>query len=124
MIAFLLISRFYEQFSRNDCEIALEWMSEKPSNFKNMSILYIGLILTLLCSLIRARDLSLIDKLKELMDDIKNFNNVHKIFICKIPPGSDHHRINSKVSHYNSLLVETLSNVDNGIIVENQGYFM
>ena len=29
---------------------------------------------------------SLIDKLKELIDDIKSFNNVHKIFICKIPP--------------------------------------
>ena len=61
---------------------------------------------------------SLIDKLKELMDDIKSFNNVHRIFICKIPPRSDHHRINSKVSHYNSLLVETLSNVDNVTIVE------
>ena len=47
---------------------------------------------------------SLIDKLKELIDDIKSFNNVHKTFICKIPPRSDHHRINSKVSHYNSLI--------------------
>ena len=61
---------------------------------------------------------SLIDKLKELIDDIKSFNNVQRIFICKIPPRSDHHRINSKVSHYNSLLVETLSNVDNVTIVE------
>ena len=54
---------------------------------------------------------SLIDKLKELID-------VRKIFICKIPPRSDHHRINSKVSHYNSLLVETLSNVDNHFITK------
>ena len=38
--------------------------------------------------------------------------------MTKIPPRSDHHRINSKVSHYNSLLVETLSNVDNVTIVE------
>ena len=61
---------------------------------------------------------SLIDKVKELTDDIKSFNNVRKVFICKIPLRSDHHRINSKVSHYNSLLVETLSNVDNVTIVE------
>ena len=48
----------------------------------------------------------------------KTTDTIFKIFICKIPPRSDHHRINSKVSHYNSLLVETLSNVDNVTIVE------
>ena len=29
---------------------------------------------------------SLIDKLRDLIVEIKSFNNVHKIFICKIPP--------------------------------------
>ena len=60
---------------------------------------------------------SLIEKLKELIDDMKSFNNVLKIFICKIPPRSDHHRINSKVSHYNGLLVETLANVDRVTVI-------
>ena len=39
----ILISRIYEQFSRNDSAMAPEWLSEKNSNFQNMNILYIAL---------------------------------------------------------------------------------
>ena len=39
----ILISRVYEQFSRNDSAMAPEWLSEKISNFLNMNILYIAL---------------------------------------------------------------------------------
>ena len=39
----ILISRLYEQFSRNDSEMAPEWLSEKISAFQNMNILYVAL---------------------------------------------------------------------------------
>ena len=62
--------------------------------------------------------LSLIGKLKEHVNDIKSFSNVFNIFLCKVPPRSDKHRVNSKISHFNNLLVDELSNADNVIIVE------
>ena len=37
----ILISRFYEQFSRNGSAMAPEQLFEKISNFKNMNVLYI-----------------------------------------------------------------------------------
>ena len=43
----IFISRFYEQFSRNDSAIAPEWLYEKISNFHNINILYISLSLSL-----------------------------------------------------------------------------
>ena len=36
----ILISRFYEQFSRNGSAMAPEQLFEKNSNFKNMNVLY------------------------------------------------------------------------------------
>ena len=61
---------------------------------------------------------SLIGKLKEHVNDIKSFSNVFKIFLCKVPPRSDKHRVNSRISHFNNLLVDELLNADNVIIVE------
>ena len=61
---------------------------------------------------------SLIGKLKEHVNDIKSFSNISKIFLCKVPPRSDRHRVNSKINHFNNLLVDELSNADNIIIVE------
>ena len=58
---------------------------------------------------------SLIDKPKEHLNDTKSFSNVSKIFLRKVPPRSDKHRVNSKIHH---LLVDELSNADNIIIVE------
>ena len=39
----ILISRLYEQFSRNDSAMAPEWLSEKISNPENMNRLYTAL---------------------------------------------------------------------------------
>ena len=44
----ILISRLYEQFSRNDSAKAPHWLQKKISNFKNMNILYISLNLKLM----------------------------------------------------------------------------
>ena len=62
---------------------------------------------------------SYIGKLKEHINDIlKSFSNVFKIFLCKVPPRSDKHHVNSKINHFNNLLVDELSNADNIITVE------
>ena len=37
----ILISRLYEQFSRNNSEMGPEWLSEKILNFQNMTMLHI-----------------------------------------------------------------------------------
>ena len=50
------------------------------------------------------RDVSPEDLMKELDDSItelKQFSNVGKIFLCKIPPRFDHHNINTKVCLFN-----------------------
>ena len=61
---------------------------------------------------------SLIGKLKKYVTDIKSFSNVSKIFLSKIPPRNDKHRVNSKTSHFNNLLVDEVSNADNVNTVE------
>ena len=39
---------------------------------------------------------SLTGKLKEHLNEIKSFSNISKMFLCKLPPRSDKHRVNSK----------------------------
>ena len=48
----------------------------------------------------------LIDKLDKSLTDLKRFDNVQHVFLCKIPLRFDSHNINSKVSRFNELLVE------------------
>ena len=59
---------------------------------------------------------SLIGKLNEHVNYIKSFSNVSKIFFCEEP--SRKHRVNSKINHFNNLLVDELSNADNIILAE------
>ena len=68
----ILISRLYEQFSRNDSAMAPEWLSEKYSNFENMNILYIVLKHVIwrfsICNYFRE-----IFKFRDFMNTLKNF---------------------------------------------------
>ena len=52
----------------------------------------------------------LIDKLDKSLTDLKCFDNVQHVFLCKIPARVDSHNINSKVSRLNELLVERYEN--------------
>ena len=61
---------------------------------------------------------SLTGKLKEHVNDIKSSSNASKMFLCRVPPRVDKHHVNSKINHFNNLLVDELSNTDNVIIVE------
>ena len=48
---------------------------------------------------------------------MKCFSNVSKIFLCKVPPCGDKHRVNSKINHFNNFLVDELLSADNIIII-------
>ena len=47
---------------------------------------------------------NLIDKLDKSLTDLKRFDNVQRVFLCKIPSRFDLHNVNSKVSRFNELL--------------------
>ena len=51
----------------------------------------------------------LINTLDSSLKELKQFNNVHHIFLCKIPPRFDFHNVNIKVNQYNNILSERFS---------------
>ena len=59
----------------------------------------------------------LIDKLDKSLTDLKRFDNVQHVFLCKIPARFDSHNINSKVSRFNELLVERYLHTEDWITV-------
>ena len=48
----------------------------------------------------------LTSSLQNSITELKEFSNLHQIFICKIPPRFDFHNVNGKVTRYNVLLEE------------------
>ena len=48
----------------------------------------------------------LINTLDSSLKELKQFNNVHHVFLCKIPPRFDFHNVNIKVNQYNNILSE------------------
>ena len=54
----------------------------------------------------------LISILQNSITELKEFSNLHQIFICKIPPRFDFHNVNSKVTGYNVLLEEHFPDSD------------
>ena len=59
----------------------------------------------------------LIDKLDKSLTDLKRFDNVQHVFLCKIPSRFDSHNTNSKVSRFNELLVERYLDTEEWITV-------
>ena len=65
-----------------------------------------------LCCLQEQKDLSryqttprkLLDEFIDSINKLKKFENIKTLFLCKLPPRSDHAVINGKVSEYNDLL--------------------
>ena len=51
----------------------------------------------------------LINTLDSSIKELKQFNNVHHVFLCKIPPRFDFHNVNIKVNQYNNILSERFS---------------
>ena len=57
------------------------------------------------------------DKLNKSLTDLKRFDNVQHVFLCKIPARFDSHNINSKVSRFIELLVERYLDTEEWITV-------
>ena len=47
----------------------------------------------------------LLDELIDSINELQKFKNIKTIYLCKLPPRSDHAVINSKVSEYNDLIM-------------------
>ena len=54
----------------------------------------------------------LIEKLDKQITELKGFNNLGHIFLCKIPHRFDFHVVNSKVIKFNELLHERFSDTE------------
>ena len=55
---------------------------------------------------------TLISSLQNSITELKEFSNLHQIFICKFPPRFDFHNVNSEVTRYNVLLEEHFPDSD------------
>ena len=61
----------------------------------------------------------LIEELDKQITELKGFNNLGHIFLCKIPHRFDFHVVNSKVIKFNELLHERFSDTEEFITVIN-----
>ena len=52
------------------------------------------------------------------LKELKQFNNVHHVFLCKIPPRFDCHNVNIKVNQYNNILSECFSDSEHISVID------
>ena len=60
----------------------------------------------------------LINTLDSSLKELKQFNNVHHVFLCKIPPRFDFHNVNIKVNQYNNILSELFSDSEHISVID------
>ena len=64
----------------------------------------------------------LINTLDSSLKELKQFNNVHHVFLCKIPPRFDFHNVNIKVNQYNNILSERFSDSELTVPIYSMTY--
>ena len=60
----------------------------------------------------------LLDELIDSINELKKFENIKTLFLCKLPPRSDHAVINRKVSEYNDLLSQHFAEYESVIVID------
>ena len=60
----------------------------------------------------------LLDELIDSVNELQKFKNIKTLFLCKLPPRSDHAVINRKVSDYNDLMSQHFAENESVIVVE------
>ena len=60
----------------------------------------------------------LINTLDSSLKDLKQFNNVHHVFLCKIPPRFDLHNVNIKVNQCNNISSEHFSDSEHISVID------
>ena len=59
----------------------------------------------------------LLDELIDSINELKKFENIKMLFLCRLPPRSDHAVINRKVSEYNDLLSQHFAEYESVIVI-------
>ena len=60
----------------------------------------------------------LLDELIDSINELKKFENIKTLFLCKLPPRSDHAVINRKVSEHNDLLSQHFAEYESVIVID------
>ena len=59
-----------------------------------------------------------LDELIDSVNELQKFKNIKTLFLCKLPPRSDHAVINRKVSDYNDLMSYPLADNESVIVLD------
>ena len=60
----------------------------------------------------------LLDELIDSVNELQKFKNIKTLFLCKLPPRSDHAVINRKVSDYNDLMSQHFAENESVIVID------
>ena len=60
----------------------------------------------------------LLDELIDSVNELQKFENIKTLFLCKLPPRSDHAVINRKVSNYNDLMSQHFAENESVIVID------
>ena len=60
----------------------------------------------------------LLDELIDSINELQKFENIRTLFLCKLPPRSDHAVINRKVSEYNDLMSKHFAEYESVILID------
>ena len=64
----------------------------------------------------------LLDELINSVNELRKLENIKTLFLCKLPPRSDHAAINRKVSDYNNLMSQHFA--ENESVIVTQGVYL
>ena len=60
----------------------------------------------------------LLDELIDSVNELQKFENIKTLFLCKLPPRSNHAVINRKVSDYNDLMSQHFAKNESVIVID------
>ena len=66
----------------------------------------------------QATPYKLLDELIDSANELQKFKNIKTLFLCKLPPRSDHAVINKKVSDYNDLMSQHFAENESVIVID------
>ena len=62
--------------------------------------------------------LKLLDELIDSINELQKFKNIKTLFLCKLPPRSDHAVTNRKVSEYNGLMSQHFAEYESVTVID------
>ena len=104
----------------------LNRMSIKKINVGNLISANTATLKQTLCCLqeqttsvdVKQHHVKLLDELIDSINELKKFENIKTLFLCRLPPRSDHAVINRKVSEYNDLMSQHFAEYEFVIVID------